>query len=104
MKAIINGFRYDTEKADCIGSASHGYGGDFSRWSASLYRTKRSKNHFLAGEGGPMSRYGRNLGQNTMGSGERIDPVTREEALAWAEQHLTPETVEEWFGDDLQDA
>ena len=79
MKSIINGFRYDTDKAIKIGSASYGYGG-------------------------PMSRYGRAIGQNETSAGERIDPMTKEQALAWAEQYLDADEIEAGFADTIQDA
>lgn len=104
MKAIINGFRYDTDKAIKIGSASYGYGNDFSAWRASLYVTKTARRYFLAGSGGPMSRYGRSTGQNESSGGERIDPMTKEEALTWAEQYLDAEDIEAAFADDIKDA
>ena len=59
MKAIINGLRYDTDKATLIGEASHGYASDFQHWEAGLYKTPRSGRFFLAGSGGPMTRWSR---------------------------------------------
>lgn len=105
MRAIINGFRYDTERADLLGSASHGESTtDFSYWGAGLYRTKRSRNFFLAGSGGPMTRYSRNIGNNNTSGGERIDPMTKAEALEWAERYLEPDEIEAAFVEDIQDA
>jgi hypothetical protein len=105
MKAIINGFRYDTDKADVIGKASSGGSTrDFSHWEATLYRTKRSKNFFLAGWGGPMSRYSRSIGQNETSGGEQIDPMTKEEAMTWAEQYLDADEIEAAFAEEIQDA
>jgi hypothetical protein len=82
MKATIHGLRYDTSKARLIGEASHRYGpsGDLTHWSAGLYRTPRAKRFFLAGSGGPMSRWGRRT--------EGIIPLDSEEALAFAKQYL----------------
>jgi len=104
MKAIIHGKRFDTDKADLIGTYSNGHNyTDFQYWTASLYRTKRSRQYFLAGEGGAMSRYGKSSGNN-MGWGERIDPMTKEQALEWAEQYLTAEEIESGFGEEIEDA
>jgi hypothetical protein len=103
MKAIIYGLRYDTAKAILIGEASSDVGrGDFSHWSAGLYKTPRSGRYFLAGEGGPMTRWARSVG-NMTGGGEGIIALTREDALAWAEQHLTTNEIEAGF-DDIVDA
>lgn len=104
MKAIIQGKRYDTDIAIEIGSASNNLSTrDFSHWSATLYRTPIANRFFLAGEGGPMSRWARPSGNMRTG-GEGIIALDREEALAWAEQHLDAETVEAHFSDDIEDA
>lgn len=105
MKAIIHGKRYDTETAIEIGSDSYnGSRSDFSWWRASLYKTKRSGAYFLAGEGHARSHYARKLDVASWGPGEKIDPMTRNEAMAWAEQHLSPEVVEAEFGDMIEEA
>jgi hypothetical protein len=105
MKAIINGVRYDTEKATLIGEASEGNRGDFGRWEAGLYVTPRAGRYFLAGEGGPMSRYARPGDQpGAWRSGERIEPLSREMAFAWAQDNLPVQVVEAHFGDLIEDA
>lgn len=104
MKKIINGLRYDTASAIEVGSASHGYGNDFSAWSATLYKTPRSGRFFLAGEGGPMTTWARRVDQNSWAGGEGIIPIDRLEALAWAEQHLSEDEIEEHFGSEIKDA
>jgi hypothetical protein len=109
MKSIINGKRYDTEKAIEIGGA-HNIGAgassltDFQYWEATLYKTPRSGTYFLAGKGGPMTRYARGSGNNTTTWGARIDPMRKEEALKWAETYLDPEVVEKEFNDIIKDA
>lgn len=91
MKATINGTRYDTSKADCICEYDNlSYGAesttDFSFWEASLYRTKRSGRHFLAGRGGPMTQFAQSAGQNSWRGGERVIPLDSDrEAMAWLE-------------------
>ena len=104
MKAIINGFRYNTEKADLVGSYGNGLScSDFSNWNAGLYITKRSKNYFLAGSGGAMTSYSRPAGNMTSG-GSKITPLTKEDAFEWAERYLSECIVEEYFPDMIQDA
>jgi hypothetical protein len=39
-----------------------------------------------------------------MGWGEKIIPISKEEALKWAEQYLDAEDIEKHFSDDIQDA
>lgn len=105
MKAIIAGKRYDTEKATLIGEASSNASrSDFSWWEEALYRTPRSGAYFTAGRGHARSNYATNLGGGSWGPGEAIRPITREQAQRWAEQHLTPEEVEQHFGDTVEDA
>ena len=105
MKAIIEGVRYDTEKATLIGEASYGFAGDFARWEASLYVSPRARRYFLAGEGGPMSFWAENgdqPGERRSGSG--IKPMSKAAALEWAERHLSAGQIEAGFSADIEDA
>jgi hypothetical protein len=107
MKAIINGVRYDTEKATLIGHTSNNNAcsrSDFHYWEAGLYVSPRAKRYFLAGSGGPMSRFSRSAGQNSWTGGSAIQPMTREEALEWAEHELRTEEVEAHFADMIEEA
>jgi hypothetical protein len=107
MKAIINGLRYDTDKAVCIGVASRGnypHCGDFSAWNAGLYRTPRSGRYFLAGEGGGMTRFAHHQSHSGTCGGSGIQQMGRGEALVWAEQYLTHDEIEAGFGEQLEDA
>ena len=104
MKAIINGIRYDTEKARLIGEVWYGALEDFSHWEAGLYVTPRGRRYFLAGSGGPMTRWARPAVSGGLIAGEGIIPLTREEALEWAEKNLSAAEIEAEFGDMLEDA
>ncbi|SNT42115.1 hypothetical protein SAMN05421763_11710 [[Luteovulum] sphaeroides subsp. megalophilum] len=105
MKAIIDGKRYDTEKAILIGEDTSGGGrSHFGWWEEGLYRTKQSGIYFLAGEGGPRSHYAENLGQGSWGRGSKITPLSEKEAQTWAERHLAPHEVEAAFGATIEDA
>lgn len=98
MRAVINGLRYDTEKAECVGSARSGHNyGDLHFWRESLYRTPRAKRFFLAGAGGALSAYSRACGQNQWSGGAAIRPLTDTEARAWTEQYCDAETVARFF-------
>lgn len=103
MRQIIQGKRYDTETATLVGEASHGYGGDFSSWEAGLWRTPRGA-FFLAGEGGPMTRWARSVDHSTTSGGRGIIPLSREEARGWAEDHLGTDVLEQFFPDMIRDA
>ena len=105
MKAIINGVRYDTDKAIPIGSScSHEGRGDFRFWTATLYKTPRSGRYFLAGEGGAMSRFSVSRGINSWSGGEGIHPMDEDEAFAWAQAELATAEVEAHFPDLIEDA
>lgn len=104
MKAIINGKRYNTDKAILVGETGSSLSrSDFGWWEAGLYKTPRSGAYFLAGQGGPMTRWSKSVGNMTSG-GEGIHPLDREEALEWAERYLDEAAVEEHFGDIIEDA
>ncbi|NBU34834.1 hypothetical protein EBS40_09515 [bacterium] len=102
MKKIINGVRYSTENATPICDAWNGYSSDFSHWEATLYRTPRSGRYFLAGSGGPLSRFARRLDGTTRTGGEGIIPLSEEQAFEFAQQHA-PEQAEAHFGHLIED-
>lgn len=96
MKKIINGKKYDTDTAKAIGFDTN-CASDFHYWYESLY-IKKTGEYFLYGKGGPMSRYCEYIG-DCQTSGEKIIPMTVEEAKEWAEKHLTADEYEEIFGE-----
>ncbi len=109
MKKTINGLRYDSEKAIEIGFYSNigkeaKSREDFTAFEATLEKTPRSNRYFLSGAGGPQTRFAQSAGQNTWTGGIDIIPLTRGDALAWAERYLGADVVETHFGDDLEDA
>lgn len=99
MKKIINRKMYNTETATLIGGWSNGYSySDFSHCEEDLYK-KRTGEFFLHGSGGAMSKYCRSCGQNEWCGGEEIIPLTLEEAMDWAEDHLGADDFEATFGE-----
>jgi len=86
MKRIIDSRRYDTDTAAEIASDAHGYTSDFNHWRESLYQTKGGR-FFLAGSGGPLSKYAHSPRQNEWTSGEGVSVLTEAEALRWCEKH-----------------
>ena len=97
MKKIINGKRYDTETARKVASCGHGDGPrDFRYYCETLY-CKRSGEYFLAGEGGPMTKYARPVGNSRTG-GENVFPLTYEQARDWAEREMDADAYEAEFG------
>lgn len=97
MKKYINGSRYDTSTARLIGGDGYSTPNDLSYWYERLYRTKSGK-YFVYGEGGPNSKYRCQLSYNEWSGGETIIPLSEEEALKWAEEHLDTDQVDAAFG------
>jgi len=103
MKKIINGKLYDTDTAKALGCGANTYDTrDYTHWIETLYR-KKTGEYFLHGEGGPLSKYARTVGQNEWSGGEEIRPLTLEEARAWAEEHMNADDYQAEFGEIVED-
>lgn len=99
MNKIINGKRYNTETAELIASADNGYGkNDFEYTYEELYK-KRTGEYFLYGKGGGLTSYAERVpgGGGALMGGEKIIPLTREEAAQWAENHMDADDYEKEF-------
>lgn len=103
MKKIINSKLYDTETAECLHTDSYGYASDFEHWSESLYVTKKGA-FFIAGEGGPLSKYAVQSSSNNYSGGSSIRPISRQEAIAWLESHDGETVLLDRFQDDIKEA
>ena len=106
MKAIIDSKRYNTATAEEVGSYDYGHypgSGDFSHWSATLYRTK-SGAFFLHGEGGALTRFATHCADGGSCGGEKIIPLDTESALQWAENFLDADIIENFFKECITDA
>lgn len=97
MKKIVQGVLCDTSTAKYLGKASYLGDRDFAHWNEELYRTKSGK-YFLYGEGGPASRYAVTIGQNEWSGGEKIQLLSRETAMKWAEEYLDGDEYIAAFG------
>lgn len=87
MKKIINGKLYNTETAKLVANWWNGLGvSDFRNCEESLY-LKKTGEYFLFGKGGGLSPYAERRGDG-LGYGEKITPLTEEEAREWAENHM----------------
>lgn len=98
MKKIINKKMYSTESAECVGSDSYSNQRDFHHWTEELY-LKSNGEFFLYGEGGPLSKYQKQVGMNEWSGGEDIIPMTIEDARDWAEEHLDADDYVKVFGE-----
>jgi len=105
MKKIIDGKRYDTDTATrvCDLSPRGFYGSDYRREDTWLYRT-RLGNWFMAGEGGPRSRWAQPYGQSGSTSGSGLRPLDKETARELLERYGDEDDVEMYFGASVEDA
>lgn len=94
MRATIEGFRYDTDKAELVGEAisTTSVPPKMHWWHAELYVTPRAGRCFLAGQGGPMSRFAEPNG-DMGGKNERIILLSRTGAMRWAAEYLGDDGV-----------
>lgn len=96
MKRIINGKRYDTNTAQFIKTYSSGLSiSDFRYYDESLY-LKKTGEFFLYATGNGSSMYASKYG-DLRGPGEKIVPLTLDEAKAWVEKIEDPDLYEELF-------
>jgi|SRR5215472_2324909 len=98
MKRIIDGKRYDTDTAEHVAEVGNDYNRSDFRWEVSnVYTTKRAA-WFIAGKGGPMSRWARKVeGGGTWTDGEGLEVLTQDEARELLEQHNAIEALEQYF-------
>lgn len=113
MKAIVDGLRYDTERADEIGRIGgqavasdvehHGP----SVWSEALYMTPAGR-FFLCGYGAEGTRWFRHAApenrktENGQDVGWAIRALEEEQAQAWVEKYCSVEVYEQLW--DVEDA
>ena len=103
MKQIISGKTYNTDTAEFVCDTSNSLRqSDYGHENSALYVTKKGA-FFIAGLGGPLTRFKRDTG-NGWSDGEGIIPLSRQEALAVAEEHASSDTIEEFFSDILEEA
>ena len=103
MQKIIDGKRYDTEKAKLIAEDSWSYRSDFNHYEESLYLTTKGR-WFLHGQGGPASKYAESVPGGGWTGGQAIRPLTEQEAFEWFCHHADPEDAAEHFSDLIEDA
>lgn len=104
MKQIIDGKRYDTEKATQVCWLRCSFEpGDFGHHETALYVTKKGS-WFLSGRGGPMSMWAFPVGQSGYSGGAGIKPIESEEAQEILELADAQEALEKYFWFNLEDA
>ena len=102
MKKIIAGKKYDTETATMLGERTYSNPRDFSYVHEELY-IKRTGEYFIYGEGGANTKYRQWIDDHTWTGGDRIKPITEQEARKWVEEHLDGDDYERIFGKVYED-
>ena len=104
MKRIIDGKRYDTEKAVHIHGWDNGnFTNDFRYRSKDLYRTKSGR-WFIHHTGGALTDMAKSAGNNSTTGSEDIEPVSAEDAFRFLVSHDGEDEAEELFPEKIQDA
>ena len=98
MQKIIEGKKYDTETATLIATYEYSTQRDFNYCFEELYQTKKGT-YFMYGEGGPLSKYAKGIGNNTTSGSCEMYLVSKEEAKEFAMRHLDAGDFEEIFGE-----
>lgn len=106
MIKIIDGKRYDTDRAKCVYAWSNGhFVTDFRYRSKDLYLTK-SGVWFIHHEGGAMSDMAVSVGNGTAGS-ETIESVSGKDAFGFLEAHSddsgASDAISQHFADQVVD-
>ena len=97
MRRVIGGKVYDTEQAKRVCRFVSEFGpSDFEYEVTELYITARGA-WFLAGWGGPYSRWAVEAGRNAWTSGRGLQPIAPPEAQSFLEQNGTAEEFELYF-------
>jgi len=103
MKQVHKKKLYDTKTAERVGEFWNGYGySDFHYQLEVIYVTKQGA-WFIHAKGGAFTEYADHFG-NSVSDGERIIPVSKDEALQWLTQHGLTEAIEKYFADEIEEA
>lgn len=103
MRTIINKVIYDTNTSIEVAEFSSSYSRrDHNYYEETLYKTVKG-NWFLAGTGGPATKYAVACGNMSSG-GSGIIPLDEEEVINWLEKNDEVELLEEHFPHALIEA
>lgn len=107
MISIINGKRYDTDKAECVFEHHNGlHSMDLRCRTKDLYRTSKGA-WFIHHAGGPSTDLAINTPLGLTG-GEKIEPISDEDAFGFLKAHIeeaeATEALEKYFSDWFEDA
>ena len=90
MLKIIDGFRYDTDRAISVGSAEAKCPPNAMHWWAeTLYKTPRAGKYFIAAKWNVLGKVK-----------ESVKPITAEIAAAWCELYLEGDDWKKYFPEE----
>ncbi|VVT33167.1 conserved hypothetical protein [Roseovarius sp. EC-HK134] len=101
MKIIFNRKIYDTEMSNAITFVRHSSQNNISWYHEVLYRSQNGA-WFTAGEGGPLSHYGIDLGDGNKEGSSKLTPMSCNQVVEWLERHAKYSVIEEYFYDQLE--
>ena len=98
MRSIQHGRLYSTAASELICECESATTDtqDFHWWQAGLYRTRRGR-FFLAGAGGPMTRWAHQGNNGTVSGSKGIIVLTSDEARQYAEQFADVEVIARYW-------
>lgn len=103
MKKTIGRLVYNTDTATLVAKdGNHMPCTDFNAVLEKLYISPKG-NWFLHGWGGALTEYADHYG-NRASDGDRIVPMTEDEALAWCEEHGAQEAIDQHFSHLIEEA
>ena len=88
--------RYNSETGDIVGEDWNGLPSDDAEYISVRLMLNNGGNYFLHARGGKDTPYAMIVGSKRI-AGEKIIPLETTEAREWAEEHLSPEDVENFF-------
>lgn len=102
MRKIINKKVYDTKTAEFVAEYHNGYFRSNFRYEyEGLYKSKKGQ-FFIHGEGGAMSEYSEQYGNQSTGA-ETIYLISKDEAFEWLSEHNELSAIEKCFPDSIQE-
>jgi hypothetical protein len=100
---IVDGKRYDTTNArELCDISSRGYDRGDSRYEDTRLFVTKNGRFFIAGSGGPLSRWSEASGRHGLRGSEGIRPIHEKHARDLLEHYGVPKQVEEFFS--IEDA
>lgn len=100
MRAVIGGKLFDTNTAEVICDVSpSGYSNSDFKWeNTTLYKSPAGQ-FFVAGSGNAMTRWAKQIGNNSTSGGSGVTLVTLNEARELCETHGTVSDFTKAFGE-----